>query len=115
MDKLHTLKEKILAFRKERDWEQYHNLKDLAISLSLESSELLEIFQWKSLEEINENFDVNIKPRLEHEVADVAIYLLLICNAAGIDIVDAIDNKIEHNKEKYPVEKFKGSSKKYNE
>ena len=115
MDKLHMLKEKIISFRKERDWEQYHNLKDLAISLSLEASEVLELFQWKTTEEINRDFSEKIKTQLEHEIADVAIYLLLICNEAEIDIADAIDKKIEINKQKYPVETFKGSTRKYND
>ncbi|ABY44614.1 nucleotide pyrophosphohydrolase [Bacillus mycoides] len=106
----HTIKE-ILKFRDDRDWKQFHNPKDLAISLSLEASELLENFQWKSSEDaIEQNFE-NIKD----ELADVLIYSILLADQMNLDIEEVIQNKLEKNKRKYPVEKSFGSNKKYNE
>lgn len=101
----------IISFRDERDWKQFHNPKDLAISLVLEASELLENFQWKSSEEA---IDINFK-HIQDELADVLIYSLMLANDLKIDVKEAILSKLEKNKQKYPVEKFKGTSKKYTE
>lgn len=111
MSSLSELTTQILAFRDARNWKQFHNPKDLAISLSLEASELLENFQWKSSEEALD------KKRLEitDEVADVAMYLLLLCDAIGIDLETSILNKLAQNAKKYPVEKAFGRSEKYTE
>lgn len=105
-----TIKE-ILKFRDDRDWKQFHNPKDLAISLSLEASELLENFQWKSSEDAIEQNLKNIKD----ELADVLIYSILLADQMNLDIEEVIQNKLETNKRKYPVEKSFGSNKKYNE
>jgi NTP pyrophosphatase (non-canonical NTP hydrolase) len=106
---MESLINKVVEFRDERDWKQFHNIKDLAISLTLESSELLENFQWKSNEaSLKENID-NIKD----ELADVLIYAMLIAHDLDINIENIVLNKLRKNEEKYPVEKFKGSSKKY--
>ncbi|PFB77483.1 nucleotide pyrophosphohydrolase [Bacillus thuringiensis] len=105
-----TIKE-ILKFRDDRDWKQFHNPKDLAISLSLEVSELLENFQWKSSEDAIEQNLENIKD----ELADVLIYSILLADQMNLDIEEVIQNKLEKNKRKYPVEKSFGSNKKYNE
>jgi NTP pyrophosphatase (non-canonical NTP hydrolase) len=106
---LESLINKVVEFRDERDWKQFHNIKDLVISLTLESSELLENFQWKSSETaLKENMD-NIKD----ELADVLIYAMLIAHDLDIDIEDTVLNKLKKNQEKYPVDKFKGSAKKY--
>ncbi len=103
--------EEILSFRKERDWEQFHNPKDLAISISLEASELLENFQWKdSQEALKENMD-NIKD----ELADVLIYSLMLAHDLDLDVSKIIHNKVQKNAKKYPVEKALGSNKKYTE
>lgn len=102
---------KILKFRDDRDWKQFHNSKDLAISLSLEASELLENFQWKSSEDAIEKNLENIKD----ELADVFIYSILLADQMDLDIEEVIQNKLEKNKRKYPVEKSFGSNKKYNE
>lgn len=103
------LVEKIVAFRNDRDWKQFHNPKDLTISLTLEASELLENFQWKSSQEaIKENID-NIK----EELADVIIYSLLLANDLNLDINEIVENKILQNERKYPVDKSLGSKKKY--
>lgn len=104
--------EKVLAFRDERDWKQYHNPKDLAISLSLEASELLELFQWKSSEEaVEKNRD-----KMKAELADVIVYAIDMAEALGFDDLNSlILDKMKENEAKYPVEKAKGSNKKYNE
>ncbi|SEH29613.1 nucleotide pyrophosphohydrolase [Chryseobacterium culicis] len=100
--------EKLLKFRDDRDWEQFHNSKDLALALSIEASELLEIFLWKK----NEDFD---KDKLEEELADVFMFGLLLANKNNIDINDIIVKKLQKNNEKYPVEKAKGKSNKYDD
>lgn len=105
------LQRKIVEFRDERNWKQFHNPKDLAISLSLEASEVLENFQWKSNEEAIEKNLQNIK----EEIADVMIYAILLSNELDIDIEKAIVEKLEKNRKKYPVEKAYGSNKKYTE
>ncbi|AJH84564.1 nucleotide pyrophosphohydrolase [Bacillus thuringiensis] len=105
-----TIKE-ILKFRDDRDWKQFHNPKDLAISLSLEASELLENFQWRSSEDAIEQNLENIKD----ELADVLIYSILLADQMNLDIEEVIQNKLEKNQKKYPVEKSSGSNKKYNE
>lgn len=103
------LMEDIIRFRDERNWKQFHNPKDLAISLSLEASELLENFQWKTSEEgIGANLE-NIKD----EIADVVIYAMLMSNELGINLEQTIKEKIRKNNQKYPVNKSFGSSKKY--
>lgn len=93
-----NLTEKINEFRDERDWRQFHNSKDLALSLSLEASELLENFQWVSAEEGNEKNRENIKD----ELADVFIYGLMMADDLDIDMNEAIVNKLKKNAEKYP-------------
>lgn len=100
--------EKLIKFRDDRDWEQFHNSKDLAVALSIEASELLEIFLWKE----NEDFDQN---KLEEELADVFMYGLLLANKNNIDINSIILKKLQRNNEKYPVEKAKGKSNKYDD
>ncbi|MED4852859.1 nucleotide pyrophosphohydrolase [Caldifermentibacillus hisashii] len=106
-----TLINEIIQFRDERNWKQFHNPKDLAISLSLEASELLENFQWKTSDDaVKENL-VNIKD----EIADVAIYTMLLSHELGINLEQAIKEKIQKNKQKYPVDKAFGSRKKYTE
>ncbi|MDN5342482.1 MULTISPECIES: nucleotide pyrophosphohydrolase [Oceanotoga] len=103
-----------MKFVEERDWNQYHNPKDLIISLNLEAAELLEIFQWKDEKEVKQVLS-DEREHIEEEVADVAIYLMEFCNYLGIDLYEAIDKKIVKNGIKYPVNKCKGSNKKYNE
>jgi NTP pyrophosphatase (non-canonical NTP hydrolase) len=101
----------VINFRDERNWKQFHNPKDLAISLSLEAGELLENFQWKTSEEaVAENLE-NIKD----EIADVVIYTMLLLNELDINLEQVIKEKIQKNKKKYPVDKAFGSRKKYTE
>lgn len=102
----------LLAFRRERDWEPFHTPKNLAISLTLEASELLQLFQW---EDKQGQALAAMLPRIQEEVADVAMYLTYLCEDLGIDLEQAVKAKMEHNRQKYPVEKCKGSAKKYTE
>ena len=101
---------KILQFRDDRNWNQFHNPKDLAISISLEAAELLEVFQW-SAEDVNctEKMD-----RIREELADVVNYCVLMADACCLDLDEIVQAKIKKNNEKYPVELAKGSKEKYN-
>lgn len=110
-----ALQKKYIKFRNERDWAQFHNPKDLAISLALEAAEVLEHFQWKTPEEIEKYIKSEKIEHLKDEVADVAIYLFLLTHELGIDLEKAYLDKVKKNDKKYPVKKAKGSYKKYNE
>jgi NTP pyrophosphatase (non-canonical NTP hydrolase) len=114
MSDLESLTQKIVAFRDERDWKQFHNPKDMAISLVLEATELLEHFQWKNGSAIDDHLSKN-KGDVEDELADVLYWVLLIANDLGIDLGTALRSKLEKNSAKYPVEKSKGKHAKYTE
>lgn len=103
--------EKINKFRDDRDWRKFHNEKDLAISISLEASELLELFQWK------ESKDVTSKSlkRIKEELADVFIYSFMLADNLQLDVNKIIDDKLISNNMKYPVNLSRGNSKKYTE
>jgi dCTP diphosphatase len=111
---LEDLTKLVLDFREERDWKQFHNPKDMALSLSLEAAELLELMQWRNGAELDAHLR-SIRERLGEELADVLGWILLLANDQQIDLADAFAKKIELNKRKYPVEKAKGSAKKYDE
>ena len=98
----------LLKFRNERDWEQFHNSKDLALAINIEAGELLESFLWKSPEDAN-------REKVKEELADVFAYAFLLANNYGFDVKEIIFEKIKSNNEKYPVSKAKGNAKKYNE
>jgi len=106
MNNLENILKKITEFRDERDWKQFHNSKDLALALSIEASELVEIFLWKG----NEDFK---KADLEEELADVLMYALLLADKNNLDVFEIIERKLKKNAEKYPVEKARGNAKKY--
>ena len=114
MGDLEILRDKMRAFIAERDWGQFHSPKNLAMALSVESSELLEIFQWLT-EEQSRSLDPHAKAAAGEEIADVLLYLVRIADQLGIDLVAEAHRKLEKNAEKYPVEKSRGTSKKYNE
>ncbi len=114
MSELNEFMQKIVAFRDERDWRQFHTPKDLAISLMLEAAEVAEHFQWKSEEEMRE-YANSKRDELGDELADVLSYLLLISHEFGIDLAEAFRRKTSKAAEKYPVEKAKGNHKKYSE
>ena len=113
MSDIRELTNKIKKFRDERDWMQFHNHKDMALSLVLEAGEVLEHFQWKSLKEI-ENYTKINKEDIAEEVADVAMYLFELADNLGIDLKKAILKKLDRNSKKYPVEKARGKHTKYN-
>lgn len=111
---IRDLQKKVIEFRNKRDWAKFHNPKDLAISLSLEAAELLEIFQWKSVKDVDnivENKEFIQKAK--EELGDILIYALTLAHEFDLDPSDIILNKLSINKKRYPVEKVKGSSKKY--
>lgn len=114
MSDLKSLQEKIIAFRDARDWKQFHNPKDVALSLVLEAGEVMEHFQWKGSKEIEEYIRTN-KADIAEEMADVLAYLLTLAYDLEIDIGEAFEKKLQKSEAKYPVEKAKGSHKKYNQ
>ncbi len=114
MMNLEDLQKKIIAFRDERDWKQFHTPKDLAVGLSLEAGEVAEHFLWKDEAEIAEYLKTH-KEEIGDEMGDVLNYLLIMANDFGIDLLDATDKKIDKNAQKYPVEKAKGRHTKYTE
>lgn len=114
MSNIGELTKRIVAFRDARDWKQFHNPKDLAISLVLEATEVLEHFQWKNTEEIKKHVEEK-KGEISEELADTLYWILLISHDLRVDIKDALIKKMEKNEAKYPVEKSKGRHTKYTE
>ena len=108
MTKINKITEELRKFRDERDWAQFHNPKDLAIALSIEASELLELFLWKSAEKADPD-------KVKEELADVFAYAFMLADKYGLDVAQIMQDKLAKNKLKYPVAKAKGSAKKYNE
>jgi NTP pyrophosphatase (non-canonical NTP hydrolase) len=113
MNELEEITKAIIKFRDKRDWKQFHNPKDCAISLSLEASEVLEHFQWKSKEEM-EKYAIDKKDEIGEELADVLYWVLLMSHDLKINVLDALGKKIKKNEAKYPVGKAKGKHTKYN-
>lgn len=113
MSDIKQLTEKIKKFRDERDWMQFHNHKDMALSMILEAGEVLEHFQWKSKKEIEKYVKEN-KDDIAEEIADVGMYLFELADNLGIDLKTAMLKKLDKNNKKYPVEKAKGKHTKYN-
>lgn len=103
---MEELIKRVLKFRDDRDWSQFHTPENLAKAISIESAELLENFLW------NSNFD---KEKVKEELADVMLYCLMMADKLDVDIVDIMNKKIDKNEKKYSVEKSKGNSKKYTE
>ncbi|MGE4242874.1 nucleotide pyrophosphohydrolase [Ramlibacter sp.] len=114
MSSLQDLTAKVVAFRDAREWKQFHNPKDCALSLVLEAGELLEIFQWKNGDEIDATA-VARRQDVADELADIFNWLLLIAHDQGIDLAQALTDKIAVNDRKYPADKAKGTSRKYTE
>lgn len=111
---LNELIDKIKTFCEERDWDQYHNPKDLAIGISTEAAELLDLFRFKNNEEIQATV-TNRREHIEDELADVLFFVLRFAQTNDIDLKNALENKMAKNAVKYPVDKVKGNNKKYNE
>ena len=108
MSEISKITEELRKFRDERDWAQFHNPKDLALALSIEASELLELFLWKSAEEADAD-------KIKEELADVLAYAFMLADKYGLDVAQIMQNKLAKNNLKYPVAKAKGRAKKYNE
>jgi len=108
MSDIQEITKALLTFRSARDWEQFHNPKDLAIALNIEASELMELYLWKSHNEANLS-------KIKEELADVFAYAFLLADKYNLDVKEIVLEKIKKNAAKYPVEKAKGSAKKYNE
>ena len=113
---LRALMEEVVKFRDARDWKQFHNAKDLAIALSIESAELLELFLWQDADAVDHVTKSNTgRQRLSEELADILIFVLYLSHESGIDLVQAVEQKLKINDAKYPVAKSYGVSKKYTE
>lgn len=113
---LADLTRRLIAFRDERDWRRFHSLKNLIGSVSLEAAELLETVQWRDDREVETAVsDPTFRAKVGEECADILLYLLLICERAGIDLLAAANDKIDKNAAKYPVEKARGNARKYTE
>jgi NTP pyrophosphatase (non-canonical NTP hydrolase) len=108
MKDIEEITKELLKFRNERDWEQFHNPKDLALAINVEAGELLELFLWKNSENANAE-------KVKEELADVFAYAFLLAEKYNFDVKEIVLDKIAKNGEKYPVEKAKGSAKKYDE
>ena len=108
MNDFEQIYEALLKFRNERDWEQFHNPKDLSLAITIEASELLELFLWKKAEEAN-------LEKIKDELADVFSFAFLLADKYKLDVKEIILEKIAKNAQKYPVDKAKGNAKKYNE
>ena len=108
MTDLQELRKAIVEFTQERDWDQFHNGKDLALALSIEAAELNEAFLWKDVSEVKVE-------KLKEELADIFNYAILIADKYNLDVKQIVLDKLRRNAEKYPVEKAYGSAKKYNE
>jgi dCTP diphosphatase len=113
MSDIEELTNRIVEFNKKREWNQFHNPKDIALSLVLEAAEVMELFQWKNPKEI-EDYLKNSKDDVGEELADVLYWVLLISNDLKIDIKSAFEKKMKKNEAKYPIEKAKGIHTKYN-
>ena len=100
--------QELKKFRDDRDWEQFHNPKDLALAINVEAAELLELYLWKQPGEAN-------KGKVKEELADIFAFALLLADKYGFDVEEIVSEKIRSNAEKYPVDKAKGTAKKYNE
>ncbi|MCA9339132.1 nucleotide pyrophosphohydrolase [Candidatus Saccharibacteria bacterium] len=114
MNDLERMQQRISKFRDARDWKQFHNPKDMALSLTLEAAEVLEHFQWKSNKEIKEEL-LKDKTKLSEELADVLYWVLLMSHDLSIDIERVFEEKMKQNEEKYSIDKAKGTHKKYTE
>ena len=111
MSELKDITSALVKFRDDRDWEQFHDSKNLAIAISIEAAELNELFLWKDLKG-SENVD---KEKIKEELADIFAYAFLLAEKHNLDVKQIVLNKIKRNGEKYPIDKAKGTAKKYNE
>jgi len=111
MSDIKEITEELIKFRNDRDWAQFHDTKNLAVAISIEASELNEIFLWKDSKES----ELSDKEKIKEELADIFAYSFLLAEKHGFDVKEIVLDKIKKNNEKYPVEKARGTSKKYTE
>ena len=108
MSEFEEIIKELIKFRNERDWEQFHNPKDLALAINVEAGELLELFLWKNAKDANSE-------KVKEELADIFAFAFLLADKYGFDVKQIVLQKIKMNEEKYPIEKAKGTAKKYDE
>lgn len=108
MESIKHIISELIKFRNERDWEQFHNSKDLALAISIEAAELNELFLWKKAEDVNVD-------KLKEELADIFAYAFLLAEKYDLNVEDIVLQKIKQNAEKYPVDKARGNATKYDE
>ncbi|BCZ46982.1 nucleotide pyrophosphohydrolase [Clostridium gelidum] len=114
MDNIKLLQNKVKMFCEEREWDEFHNPKDLAIGISTEANELLDIFRFKTEKQMDEDFE-KMRPAVEEELADVLFFVLRFAQKNNIDLQEALNKKLDKNAQKYPIEKAKGNNKKYDQ
>lgn len=114
MTELELLREHLRNFARDREWEQFHSPKNLAMALSVEAAELVEVFQWLT-EDQSRNLDGAARERADEEIADVLLYLVRLADQLGIDPLAAAQRKLEKNARKYPADKARGNARKYDE
>jgi len=112
MEDIRRITEKIRKFRDDRDWMQFHDPKNMAVSIILEASELLEHFQWKTTEEV-ERYARKNHAEIKDEIADIALYLFELADNLDISLINAMEDKLKKNEMRYPVEKARGKHTKY--
>ncbi len=112
MSEVKKIIEKIKSFRDERDWMQFHDPKNMAVSIILEASELLEHFQWKTKEEVGE-YIIQHRNEVQDEIADIALYLFELADNLNVNVIEAMEKKLAKNVKKYPIDKAKGNAQKY--
>jgi len=115
MEKYEKIRKKILQFRDEREWNHFHTPKNLAIDISVEAGELLELFQWLNDDEVKKMLTSKKGVAVQDELADVVLGCILLADILKVDLLTCLDKKIDKTAKKYPVDKVKGSSKKYTE
>lgn len=114
--KIEEIQNKLAVFAEEREWDQFHSPKNISMALAVEAGELLEIFQWMTeSDSMLATSDPKLRGRIEEEIADIQINLLRLADKLSVDVESAVNRKIESNAQKYPIDRFKGSSRKYNE
>ncbi len=113
-DRFSTIVDKVIQFREARDWKQFHDPKNLSEAICVESAELLERFLWKTRAEAEDLSEAELRAVTE-ESADVMIFLICLCDALGIDLLDAVETKLQLNEAKYPADRARGTAKKYTE
>ena len=114
MEEFEFIKTRLRRFAKDRDWEQFHSPKNLSMALIAEAAELIEHFQWLT-EEQSYNLGADKLQEVSEEIADIQVYIILLSDKLGINLLEAVKNKMAINEQKYPVDKAKGNAKKYTE